>query len=59
MVAPVFVLAPAAGVQLLTASGLSGAGAIMSHLQQNADPGTFADASRLLDTMRPSGSSSP
>jgi hypothetical protein len=44
----VFVLAPAAGVKLLTVSGLSGAGAIMSHLRLNAPPGALLEATRLL-----------
>ena len=45
----VFVLAPATGAKLLRASGLSGAGAICSHLRTNAAPGSLQDAARLLD----------
>jgi hypothetical protein len=45
---PIFMLAPAAGVKLLTLSGPTGAGAIIGHIQQNADPVALADAAGLL-----------
>jgi hypothetical protein len=45
---PVFLLAPAPGAKLLSASGLTGAGAIIGHIRQNADPVALADAAGLL-----------
>jgi hypothetical protein len=45
---PVFMLAPAPGAKLLSASGLTGAGAIIGHIRQNADPMALADAAGLL-----------
>ena len=44
-----FVLAPAAGVEVLTAVGLSGAGAIVGHFRLNADPDELDTAARLLE----------
>jgi hypothetical protein len=41
-------LAPAAGAKLLSASGVTGAGAIIGHIRQNADPVALADAAGLL-----------
>jgi hypothetical protein len=46
--AAIFLLAPAAGVELFTAVGLSGAGAIVGHFRQNADPGQLARTADLL-----------
>ena len=43
------VLAPAAGVEVLTAVGLSGAGAIVGHFRLNADPDELDTAARLLE----------
>jgi hypothetical protein len=54
MGAALFMLAPAAGVRVLTANGLSGAGAIMGHIRMNADPRDLADAAQLVDTGRTS-----
>jgi hypothetical protein len=45
---PVFVLAPAAGAKLLSASGFAGAGAIIGHIRGNADPVALAAAADLL-----------
>ena len=43
-----FVLAPAAGADVLTTVGLSGAGAIIGHLRDNADPDELSAASAVL-----------
>jgi hypothetical protein len=45
---PVFMFAPVAGAKLLTVSGLTGAGAIMGHIRENADPVALAAAAGLL-----------
>jgi len=45
----VFVLAPAAGAEMLATAGLSGVGAIVYHLRRNTDPAELAEAARLLD----------
>jgi hypothetical protein len=44
-----FVLAPAAGVELLATVGLNGAGALIYHFRQNADPAQLAETALLLD----------
>jgi hypothetical protein len=44
-----FVLAPAAGVDVLTVVGLSGAGAIIGHIRENADPDELSVASSVLE----------
>jgi uncharacterized membrane protein len=44
-----FVLAPAAGVGLLAAVGLNGAGAIIGHFRDNADPDDLSAASSVLE----------
>jgi hypothetical protein len=46
---PLFVLAPSAGADVLTAVGLSGAGAIIGHLRDNADPDELSAASTVLE----------
>ena len=43
-----FVLVPAAGVQVFSVVGLDGAGALIYHFRRNADPGGLADTARLL-----------
>jgi uncharacterized membrane protein len=44
-----FVLAPAAGVDVLASVGLSGAGAIIGHFRDNADPDELSAASDVLE----------
>ncbi|CCH88237.1 protein of unknown function [Modestobacter italicus] len=44
----VFVLDPPTGAKLLTRTGLTGAGAIVAHVQRNARPSALADAAALL-----------
>ena len=44
-----YVLAPAAGVDVLSTVGLSGAGAIIGHFRDNADPDDLSDASAVLE----------
>jgi uncharacterized membrane protein len=44
-----FVVAPAAGADLLTAVGLNGAGAIIGHFRDNADPDELSAASTVLE----------
>jgi hypothetical protein len=44
-----FVVAPAAGSELLARVGLSGAGAIIGHIRQNADPGALVAAADVLE----------
>jgi uncharacterized membrane protein len=46
---PLFVLAPAAGIEMLAAVGLSGAGAIVGHLHQNTTPEALAQAASVLE----------
>jgi hypothetical protein len=48
MGAGLFVLAPAVGVEMLTATGLTGAGAIIGHFRQNASQRALADSAELL-----------
>jgi len=43
-----FVIAPAAGAELLATVGLSGAGAIVGHVRQYADPSALAATTRVL-----------
>jgi hypothetical protein len=43
-----FVIAPAAGAELLARVGLSGAGAIVGHIRQNADPSSLAATAEVL-----------
>jgi hypothetical protein len=45
---PVFMFAPAAGAKLLTVSGITGAGAIIRHVRENADPVALEAAAGLL-----------
>jgi len=45
---PVFLFAPAAGATLLRASGFPGAGAIIGHIRENADPAALRAAAELL-----------
>jgi hypothetical protein len=52
MSAGLFVLAPTVGVRMLTANGLSGAGAIISHLRMNADQGALTACADLLERSR-------
>lgn len=47
--APIFVLAPEPGTEVLAAVGLSGAGAIACHLRLNALPTELATAARVLE----------
>ena len=47
--APLFVLAPEPGTELLAAVGLSGAGAIACHLRLNAGPEELATTARVVD----------
>ena len=44
-----FVVAPPAGAEVLTAVGLSGAGAIIGHIRDNADPDELSAASAVLE----------
>lgn len=44
-----FVVAPAAGADVLTTVGLSGAGAIIGHFRDNADPDELSAASTVLE----------
>src|SRR3954451_4097443 len=44
-----FVLVPAAGVQVFAAVGLDGAGALIYHFRRNADPQELADTALLLE----------
>ena len=44
-----FVLAPAAGVEVLASVGLSGAGAIVGHFRLNADPDELEAAASVLE----------
>jgi hypothetical protein len=44
-----FVVAPSAGAELLTATGLSGAGVIVEHIHLNADPAGLAETTALLE----------
>ena len=46
--APLFVLAPETGTEVLAAVGLSGAGAIACHVRLNASPEELATAARVL-----------
>jgi len=46
--APLFVLAPETGTELLAAVGLSGAGAIACHVRLNASPVELATSARVL-----------
>jgi hypothetical protein len=46
---PLFVLAPAAGVGILAAAGLTGAGAIIGHIHQNTQPEDLARLADLLE----------
>ena len=43
------VLAPAPGIELLAGVGLSGAGAMIGHFRQHADPEDLAAIARLLE----------
>jgi hypothetical protein len=45
-----FVVAPAAGADLLATVGLSGAGAIVGHIRQNADPSALAATAEILES---------
>jgi hypothetical protein len=45
---PLFVLAPAAGAEMLATAGMAGAGAIIGHVHQNSHP---ADLARLADRL--------
>jgi hypothetical protein len=45
---PVFMFAPAVGAKLLSGSGLTGAGAIIGHIRENADPAALDAAAALL-----------
>jgi hypothetical protein len=47
--AAIVVLAPAAGVELLVGVGLSGAGAMIDHFRQHADPEDLAALASLLE----------
>ena len=47
-----FVLAPALGMRVLTATGLSGAGAIIGHFRVHADQGALAHSAGLLERSR-------
>jgi hypothetical protein len=47
--AALMVLAPAAGIEILAAFGLSGAGALVGHFRQHADPEDLAAIARLLE----------
>jgi uncharacterized membrane protein len=47
--AALVVLAPAAGIEILAAVGLSGAGAIVGHFRQHADPEELAAIARVLE----------
>jgi uncharacterized membrane protein len=44
-----FVLAPAVGVEMLAAVGMSGAGAIVGHLRHNTTPEALAHAANVLE----------
>jgi hypothetical protein len=44
-----FVVAPAAGAEVLAAVGLNGAGAIIGHFRDNADPSELGAASTVLE----------
>ena len=46
--APLFVLAPETGTEVLASVGLSGAGAIACHVRLNASPEELATAARVL-----------
>ena len=47
--AALVVLAPAAGIQFLVGVGLSGAGAMISHFREHADPKDLAAIASLLE----------
>jgi hypothetical protein len=46
---PLFVLAPAAGAEMLATAGLTGAGAIIDHVHQNTQRNELARLADLLD----------
>ena len=47
--AALFVLAPTAGIEMLPRVGLSGAGALVDHFRQHADPDDLAAIASLLE----------